>query len=213
MNSVVVLVHGFFRRGGDMRYLAEALKRQGFCTFSPTLPTVFQNVRTCSEELERQLEGRFDEKRVIHFVGHSMGGLIIRDYLSRRLVEGLGRVVLIGTPNRGTRHSNRLLWLSFLGRVLRALPDLAEPGPDIPPPLNHPTPEIGIVIGTHPDPVRKRLLPEENDGLVPSRSVRGVTARDELTVSCCHERLHWRADVATAIAAFLETGKFRLVRP
>jgi pimeloyl-ACP methyl ester carboxylesterase len=211
MNRYVVLVHGFMRQGRNMRYLAGKLEHRGYVALVPNLPTVFQNVRKCSELLDRYLEEHLpDEERVVHFVGHSMGGLIIRDYLSRRVVEGLGRVVLIGTPNRGTRHGNRLLWFSSLPHILKSLPDLAEPGPDIALPRNVPAPEVGIVIGIRPDPVRRLFLRGANDGLVTVESVRSVNADDEILMPCAHEQLHWRPDTAEAICVFLETGKFGL---
>jgi len=137
-----------------------------------------------------------------------MGGLVIRDYLSRRVVEGLGRVVLIGTPNGGSPYANLLMELPFSGEILESLPDLVEPGPDIAPPRNVPAPEIGIIIGTKPDMVRQLLLPGEHDGLVTAESVRRIAANDELLIPCPHEQLQWRDDTAQAVASFLERGKF-----
>jgi pimeloyl-ACP methyl ester carboxylesterase len=215
----VVLVHGFMRWRWDMRYLARELTRRGYVTFSPNLPTTFRGVKACGEVLARYLDaqglagvgaGAGVEDRVVHFAAHSMGGLVVRDYLSRHVVGGLGRVVLMGTPNRGTLHGNRIMRISpRLGRLFRSLPDLSEPGPEIAPPLNVPPPEVGIIAGTRPDPVRKALLPGDNDGLVTLESVRGVEAKDEILVPCPHEWIHWRLDTVEAIVSFLETGKFR----
>jgi pimeloyl-ACP methyl ester carboxylesterase len=208
MIRCVVLVHGFFRKGRNMRYLARELERRGYHTLVPTLPTTFQNVRTCSETLAHMLETHPPGGDVVHFVGHSMGGLVIRDYLSQRVVEGLGRVVLIGTPNGGSRYANLLLGLPFSQELFDGLQDLAEPGPNIAPPLNVPLPDIGIIAGTRPDPVRNLLLPGEHDGLVAVESVRRIAASGEMLIPCAHERLHWRPDTAEAVARFLETGKF-----
>ncbi|MDR2175139.1 MAG: alpha/beta fold hydrolase, partial [Synergistaceae bacterium] len=99
MERCVVLVHGFMRRGWNMRYLAKELTRRGYVTFAPSLPTTFQDVRACGEALERYigargLAGAGAENRVVHFVAHSMGGLVVRDNLSRHVVGGLGRGVL-----------------------------------------------------------------------------------------------------------------------
>ena len=207
----VVLVHGFFRRGRHMRYLAGKLEERGYRAIVPTLPTTFRNIRECGDALAQTLEKRVSEEGVVHFVGHSMGGLVIRDYLSRRVIEGLGRVVLIGTPNGGSLYANLLLGLPFSREILGSLPDLAGPGPDIAPPRNVPAPEIGIVIGTRPDLVRKLLLPGEHDGLVTAASVRRIAASDEILIPCPHERIHWRADTAEAVASFLETGKFHMI--
>ena len=204
----VVLVHGFFRRGRNMRYLAQILEQKGYRAFAPTLPTTFRCVQECSEKLAQMIEKRVHNGNVVHFVGHSMGGLVIRNYLSCRVVEGLGRVVLIGTPNGGSPYANLLLGLPFSRKVFESLPDLAEPGLDIAPPRNFPAPEVGIIIGTKPDFVRRILLPGENDGLVTAESVRCIDASDEMSIPCSHERLHWRADTAEAVVSFLETGKF-----
>ncbi|MCL1940735.1 MAG: alpha/beta hydrolase [Synergistaceae bacterium] len=207
--KTVVLVHGFFRSGFNMRFLAKKLKQHGYHVISPTLPSAFKSVHECSELLAQILmKENIPEGYTVHFVGHSMGGLVIRDCLSRRVVEGLGRIVLMGTPNGGSPFANLLLELPFSDQILEALPDLAEPGPDIGPPLNDPAPEIGIVIGTKPDFVRELLLPGVHDGLVTAESVRRINASGELTVPCAHERIHWREDTAKAVASFLETGKF-----
>ena len=204
-----VMVHGFFRRGRNMRYLAQKLEQRGFRVFVPTLPMTFRSVHECGESLAQMIEKHVPEGGVTHFVGHSMGGLVIRDYLSRRVVEGLGRVVLIGTPNGGSPYANLLLGLPFSRQVFESLRDLAEPGPDIASPRNVPAPEIGIIIGTRPDVVRKLLLSGEHDGLVRAESVRCIAANDEILIPCSHERLHWRSDTAEAIVSFLETGKFQ----
>jgi pimeloyl-ACP methyl ester carboxylesterase len=220
MERCVVLVHGFMRRGWNMRYLAKELTRRGYVTFAPNLPTTFRDVRACSEALAQYLDGEARaqtlkdsgaEARVVHFAAHSMGGLVVREYLSRHVVEGLGRVVLMGTPNRGTRHGNRAMRVApHLRRLIEGLPDLSEPGPQIASPLNAPAPEVGIIAGTRPDPVRKMLLPGDNDGLVTLESVRGVDGvKDEILIPCPHEWIHWRLDTVEAIVSFLETGKFR----
>jgi len=191
-----------------MRYLAGKLEQQGYLVFAPTLPTTFRSVRECGESLALMMEKHVPDGNTVHFAGHSMGGLVIRDYLSRNLVEGLGRVVLIGTPNGGSPYANLLLGLPFSGSIFESLPDLAEPGPDIDHPRNVPAPEIGIIIGTKPDFVRELLLPGVHDGLVTAESVRRVAYSDEMLVPCPHEMLHWRAGTANAIASFFETGRF-----
>jgi len=212
--GTVVLVHGFFRHGSNMRYLAQKLEQHGYSTLAPTLPTTFRNVRECGEFLAKTIAPICEERiqdgngNVVHFVGHSMGGLVIRDYLSRRVVEKLGRVVLIGTPNGGSPYANLLLGVPFSDDILECLPDLAEPGLDIAPPRNVPAPEIGIIIGTKPDIVRQLLLSGEHDGLVTAESVRRVSANDEMSIPCSHEQLQWRDDTAEGIVSFLEKGKF-----
>jgi len=206
--GTVVLVHGILVRGSHMRYLALKLEQQGYRVLSPNLPTTFRSVQECSKYLAKMLEEHTKDGEVLHFVGHSMGGLVIRDYLSRHNVKGLGRVVLIGTPNGGSHYANLLMGFPFFQQIFGNLPDLANPGPDIGLPRNVPAPEVGIIIGTRPDAVIKFLLPGEHDGVVTAESVRSIAASDELLIPSPHWRLHWRAETVGAIVSFLETGKF-----
>jgi len=74
--SYVVLVHGFMRRGDNMRYLAGELEKRGHSSLAPTLPTIFQDVKTCGELLFQYLKDhlaggddrRFSADREIHHV-------------------------------------------------------------------------------------------------------------------------------------------------
>jgi pimeloyl-ACP methyl ester carboxylesterase len=205
--ETVVLVHGFFRSGSDMRFLARELEKRGYRVFVPNLPSVLQNVRKCSDVLAQIIEKNVPAEGVVHFVGHSMGGLVIRDYLSRHVFKRLGRVVLIGTPSGGSPYANFLLKIPFLRRIFTALADIATPGLEIDEPRNVPAPEVGIIIGTTGF-LRKFILSGDHDGLVPAESVRRVTANDEIVVPFHHEKIHWRTGTAEAVALFLETGKF-----
>lgn len=205
--GTVVLIHGFFRSGRNMRYLARKLEEKGYRVIVPTLPAIFGSVRECSEKLAEIINGKLPENGVVHFVGHSMGGLVIRDYLSRHIVSNLGKVVMMGTPNGGSPYANLLLKLPFFRYILKSLPDTAVPGRNTAPPINVPAPEIGIIIGKT-DFFRRLLLRGDYDGLVYAESVRRINAIDELRVPFPHESIHWRACTAEAVASFLETGKF-----
>lgn len=212
MKGCVVLVHGYLRQGFNMRYLARGLKETGYATLSPTLPTVFGNVATCSTALASFLESNHPVAVPVHFVGHSMGGLIIRHYLSLRNIPNLGRVVLIGVPNGGSAQS-RCVMKKFppLRHLSPALQDLAEPGPRIGSPLNMPPPEIGIIAGTDSKlfPAQFLCKPKgENDGRVTTTSARLAGATAEILLPLNHVRLHWNPETVTLIDRFLNTGRF-----
>ncbi len=100
-NEVVVLVHGFFKGPGDMSYLKQGLGKAGYETFSPALPATLGSLEKCAESLRIQL-ARLKKVHTLHFVAHSMGGLITRACLSRQGTHNIGKCVFISTPHHGS---------------------------------------------------------------------------------------------------------------
>ncbi len=213
MPAYAVLVHGYLRQGFNMRHLARRLSKAGYVTLSPTLPTAFANVADCSAKLAAFLEEHLPANAApVHFVGHSMGGLVIRHYLSVHRVPSLGRVVLIAVPNGGSAQARYIMGkFSSLRHLSPALSDFAEPGPDIAPPLDAPPPEIGIVAGTNPNLFLAKFLcgpGGENDGRVRVESARLSGATAEVLLPFSHTRIHHRSETACLVELFLRTGSF-----
>ena len=106
-NEFVILLHGHMRTAADTRKMKRFLESYGYALFAPTLPTIFSPVDDCTDRLEKMLlQVPLEKYKQVHFVGHSMGGLIIRKYLSRNQIPNLGRCVLIATPNQGSELPN-----------------------------------------------------------------------------------------------------------
>ena len=213
MKELVVLVHGFLVQGYHMMYMARELRKLGYATLVPYLPTGWKNVAACSGKLDIFLKKhRLQDFMPIHFVGHSMGGLIIRHYLSVQHVANIGRVVLMGTPNRGSPQS-RYVSEHFppMRRFCEApLRDLAEPGLEIAPPLNDPAPQIGVIIGMGPRIILSGLLEDiqgPHDGLVPLQSAR-LPGAEEVLLPHNHTLLNWNPRSVRLVDRFLRTGKF-----
>ena len=76
--ELIILIHGFFRTRHDMAFLARFFEKNGYDVFRPNLPTSFSTLEQCTERLERKLQAMLLDGQRLHFVGHSMGGLIIR---------------------------------------------------------------------------------------------------------------------------------------
>ena len=144
----------------------------------------------------------------MHFVGHSLGGLVIRAYLAERQVQNLGRVVLLGTPNKGTQLVDRYgdkWWFKLLGPNARALgtgngslPDLL-PAPDYP---------VGVIAGTRKGFDNDHILPGPDDGLVTVASTRLKGMADFIVLETGHSAMRYSKPVAEQTVRFLRTGQF-----
>jgi len=114
----------------------------------------------------------------------------------------------MGTPNKGARLAG-LETKVFPGieTVVKPLTALAAAAP-IPPPLNSPPPEIGVIASKNSRMLTGFLIPEPSDGRVElsSTPLEGMT--DYALVPFVHNRMHKRRETAALIDRFLRTGKF-----
>jgi pimeloyl-ACP methyl ester carboxylesterase len=129
----------------------------------------------------------------VHFVGHSLGCIVIRSIVAQHRPDRLGRIVLMTPPNRGARMADRVSpWLDWL---LRPLPDLTIGGAVA---ASIPTPaglEIGVIAGT-------------KDRTVSIDETRLPGETDRAHVPCGHSFLMRRRDVQEMTVRFLRTGRF-----
>ncbi len=208
--ELVVLIHGFGRTSRDMKFPRSYFSEQGYAVFSHTLPAFFRSVEDCARVLEKKLAGidlsSYDR---VHFVGHSMGGLIIRQFLAEHIVPNVGRCVLIGPPSQGTplgaiarNYLPPLTWIS------PAYVSFQPGGKPIPPPLNDSPPEFGVIAGTGDGLYLGKFIDGPNDGRVPLNSVPFPGMKEMIVLPYHHDEIHKKRDTAEAIKRFLEEGKF-----
>lgn len=208
--ETVILVHGFFRKSRDMRFIKQRLEQYGYRTIAPDLPTTYKSLDDCTLALEKTLGKIRDTDIRYHFVGHSMGGLIIRRFLSRNRIPNLGRCVFIATPNQGAAMAAKILKFARpVALLFKPLRDLRRGGGIIPPPLNLPEPEMGAIAGNRKARSWGRwLIHGENDGRVAVASVRFQGLKDFMVLPYDHHHIHHREETTLLVHQFLQTGRF-----
>jgi pimeloyl-ACP methyl ester carboxylesterase len=147
----------------------------------------------------------------IHFVGHSMGGLLARAYLARYRPRRLGRVVMLGTPNSGSEIADRLknvrayrAWFGPAGQQLITQRDAALDA--ILPPVDYP---VGVIAGNRSVyPISSAFLPKPHDGRVSVENTRLDGMMDHVVIAVSHPSLVRNRLALQQTIAFLRDGRF-----
>lgn len=208
----VVLLHGIARTALSFRKMQAALDAAGFATLNldyasrqHPLETLAAAIHPAIEPFGAHLTGE------LHFVGHSMGGLLIRALLARHRPERLGRVVMLGTPNDGSEMADRLknffpyrAFFGPAGQQLGTKRDAATAA--LLPPVDYP---VGIIAGDRSiDPFASTFLPKPHDGRVSIENTKLDGMTDHVVVHSAHPFLMRNDDAIMQTIAFLKNGKF-----
>jgi pimeloyl-ACP methyl ester carboxylesterase len=199
----VILAHGLWVPGVVMQPLAARLARAGFRCHTFSYMGALRPLEVHAERLARLAR----EVGPAHFVGHSLGGLVILEALNLKPQVAAGRVVLLGTPARGCYAGRRIARYPAGRWFLGQSETLWREGR-----LAHWTrPEaLGVIAGSLPLGLGRLFgaLPGVNDGVVSlaETEVEGMADRAEMPIG--HSAMLISARVAAQIAAFLSDGKF-----
>jgi hypothetical protein len=203
------LVHGFNKDESDMFPLKRHLNGFGYRAVTVNLPLTFCSLNDCISSFEDQLKQLVNNYEKIHFIGHSMGGLVIRSFLARHKVAKLGRCVLISTPNKGTKLADIIEeHCKPLGQIYKPLQSLKTCSINIGKPENIPKPEIGVIAGKTKYYLMGLLLSGENDGRVEVDSAKCEDMADFIIRPYGHKEIHHQTEIAELSDVFLCTGKF-----
>jgi pimeloyl-ACP methyl ester carboxylesterase len=207
--SSVVTVHGLWMRGAAMGVFRRRLTARGFTVHDFTYPSITGSLSDCVAALDAFVARVPGES--VHFVGHSLGGVLICALLERSLPERIGRVVCLGSPLKGSKTAARLTrWPGGRRLVGTCLVDAqARGGFD----SWRTGVEVGSVAGNLGFGVGRLLgpFPEPNDGTVAVDETMIAGLTDHIVLPVSHVALLWSSAVAAQTEHFLAHGRFSRV--
>ena len=211
VNQHVILLHGLARTHRSMSPLTKALEKAGYQVINQGYPSTRFPVEELSPNAINNALNQCSGASTIHFVTHSMGGILLRYYLSKFPLENLGRTVMLAPPNHGSEIVDKLKRLP--GFKLWNGPAGTQLGTDessLPKRLGHADFDLGIIAGTRSmSPLLSSLLPKPDDGKVSLASTKLEGMQDHLSLPVTHTFMMQNAEVIQQVKHYLAEGRFK----
>ncbi|WP_209424440.1 alpha/beta hydrolase family protein [Pararhodobacter sp. SW119] len=208
----VVLMHGLSRTDSSMWLIAETLEYHGYRVINYHYPSTDEAV----ENLVRHVGFAVNQCgfQQTHFVTHSLGGILVRAWLSEERPALMGRVVMLAPPNHGTEIVDNLAENELFHDIMTFMhgPAVVQLGTDAGSILNQlpePDYELGIVAGNRAiSPLGPFLIEGENDGTVSVESTRVAGMTDHIVLPATHAMIMMNPIAIAEVVEFLRYGAF-----
>ncbi len=208
----VILLHGLARTKLSMSRLQQSLQESGYDVVNINYPSRHLAIDELADTVIDTCLSLCREKNVhkIHFVTHSLGGILVRCYVQKHDIPELSRVVMLGPPNQGSEAVDKLKHLSFFNWINGpAGAQLGTAEHDLPKSLGSVNFELGVIAGKRSlNLLLSRLLPGMNDGKVSVESTKIEGMIDFLTLPTTHSFMMRNPETIRQTLHFLQYGRF-----
>ncbi len=196
-SDALILIHGLGAHWLVMSPLARRLQKQFGRVINWSYSSLWSRIESHGQKITEQLHQLDDDPKVerIHLITHSMGGIVARLALAKRVPTKMGRMVMLAPPNTGSHVARSLA--PVLGRLCPPLVQLSD--------------ELQSFVALLPPPgqIEIGIIAARNDFLVAEPRTHLPTEKEHIILPGMHSSLVWRQETAEQVAEFLMSGKFR----
>ena len=207
MREAVVFIHGIWMTGAEMILLRRRLSQCGFDCFNYRYQSLRRTPRENAVNLNKFLPTI--QADVVHMVAHSLGGIVLLHLFDQYPHQKPGRVVMLGTPIRGSEVAQKMTSSHWMKRLLGRSVDKGLLGDAPRWQSGH---ELGMIAGTEGIGVGKLVmlgkLKQPNDGTVQLAATCSSCIKDHVALPYSHHGMLFAKPVAQAVCQFLQSGRF-----
>ena len=210
----VILLHGLARTDSSMNALETSLVQDGYHVVNYHYPSRKHTIETLAEEeIPKALKRCPQITEKVHFVTHSMGGIILRKYLQHNTIDNIDKVVMLGPPNSGSEVVDKLKDYQFFkllnGPAGLQLSTSADSVPNSIGAWPKHAGDLGVIAGNQSiNLVLSSFIPSKDDGKVSIESTKLVGMNDHRVLATTHPMMMRNKQVITQVKAFLKEGRF-----
>lgn len=205
-----ILLHGLARTDGSMAKMSRVLDDEGYKVVNVKYPSTKYPVETLAKNAILKALSQCPESSKINFVTHSMGGVLVRQYLKENRIKNMGRVVMLGPPNQGSQVVDKLSNIPGF-KILNgpAGMQLGTKHGSLLNTLGSADFELGVIAGTRSiNPILSVILPNPNDGKVSVENTKIKGMADHLVLPVTHTFMMNNNKVISQVIYFLKNGHF-----